>query len=54
MASIRHLDDHSLGERKKQALRVDFGRLLKVEIHGTKVTTDAVILFYRELDDVWV
>jgi len=41
-----------LGERKKRALRVDFDRTLKVEFHGTKVTTDAGLLLYRELDDV--
>ena len=41
-----------MGERKKRALRVDFDCTLKVEFHGTKVTTDAGLLLYRELDDV--
>jgi hypothetical protein len=50
--SIQLLEDHSLGERKKRALRVDFDRTLKVEFHGSKVTTDAGLLLYRELDEV--
>jgi len=41
-----------MGESKKDALRVNFDRKLKVEFHGTKVTSDAGLLAYRELDDV--
>ena len=41
-----------MGESKKDALRVDFDRKLKVEFHGTQVTSDAGLLAYRELDDV--
>jgi hypothetical protein len=37
MTLIQQLGDHSLGERKKRALRVDFDRTLKVEFHGTIV-----------------
>ena len=41
-----------MGEDKKDALRVNFDRKLKVEFHGTKVTSDAGLLAYRELDEV--
>ena len=41
-----------MGESKKDALRVNFDSKLKLEFHGTKVTTDAGLLAYRELDEV--
>ncbi len=40
-----------MGETRKDALRLDFDRRLKVEFHGTKVTSDAALLTYRELDE---
>ncbi len=42
-----------MGERKKDALRVNFDRKLKLEFHGVKVTGDAGLLVYREIDDVF-
>ena len=40
-----------MGERKKDALRVDFDGQIRLEFHGANVTSDAGLLAYRELDD---
>ena len=42
-----------MGKARNNALRLNLDRQLKLEFHGTKVTSGASLLVYRELDEAF-
>jgi hypothetical protein len=40
-----------MGEARKDALRVGFDHAIKLEFHGARISSDAGLFPYRDLDD---
>ena len=40
-----------MGEARQEALRVGFDRAIKLQFHGARVSTDAGLFAYRDLDE---
>ena len=40
-----------MGDFKQDALRVDFDTRIRLEFHGSNITSDAGLIAYRELED---
>ena len=52
-ASFDHLTrENPMGEARKDALRVGFDSAIKLEFHGAKVSSDAGLFPFRDLDEV--
>ena len=42
-----------MGEARKDASRVDFDRLVKLECHGSTISSDGGLLAYGQLDEAF-
>ena len=42
-----------MGDRRKRALRVQFDGKLRLEFHGARITSDAGLLPFREMDEAF-
>jgi len=44
--------DHPEGEDKRGDVRFNFDRRVRLEFHGSKISSDGGLLLFRELDGV--